>query len=207
MAATDTHQKLSATLAANPGRTAKELAALAGIGNSTAAKLLAAMEAAGGAVRTAQDKGAATWTGGLSARDQEASEWLAARHAEAQPAAEVAATDAGAAADPAPAEDAPKVDGRKTGDRSHYLPRGGLKALVWAHMAATQATEWTPARLATAMGAKSSGAVMDSQNAAVRAGLAVQCAGSPRRYQWVAGAEVPAEQAALAVQLHGDQPL
>lgn len=102
------------------------------------------------------------------------------------------------AAAPAPAE-GEKADGRK-GDRSHYVPRGGLKAMVWAWYAANPGVAMTPHKMAKAIGAKAPGAVLDQQRNAVKAGYAVEHL-APLRFEWLAGVECPEEQATMAASL------
>jgi hypothetical protein len=115
--------------------------------------------------------------------------------AEAKAKAAVAKKAAEAPAE-APAE---KVDRRK-GDRSHYVPRGGLKAMVWAWYAANPGVAMTPHKMAKAIGAKAPGAVLDQQRNAVKAGYAVQHE-APLRFEWKAGVECPQEQATMAADL------
>lgn len=168
----DTAAALAAALRDNPGSPSTVLAAVAGIGKSTAAKLLAAWEKEGFAVRNAEGKGAAAWA-------------LAEVAPEPQP-------------EPAPVVEAPVAEvpeQRKASEPTGavrpvgsvgkgglvVLGRGGLRAEVLDYMADNDG-EHTPAKVAKALGGRSGGAVQKVMVKLVAEGVAVQTSDKPKTY-------------------------
>ena len=168
-------EALTAALAAHPEVTAAEVAGVLGVGQSTAAKRLAALESAGVVHRI---------PGGRVAGVRAPDHWSVV----ASPAAPVAPEEAtsedaaseNAAAEPTPAEAAaehPEPDG--TRDR---LGRGELGALVRGYLAARSGESFGPAAIGKALG-RSQGAVSNSLSTMAARGEAVLVADKPRRYR------------------------
>jgi DNA-binding MarR family transcriptional regulator len=166
-------EALTAALAAHPEVTAAEVAGVLGVGQSTAAKRLAALESAGVVHRI---------PGGRVAGVRAPDHWSVV----ASPAAPVAPEEAtsedaaseNAAAEPTPAEaEHPEEDG--TRDR---LGRGELGALVRGYLAARPGESFGPAAIGKALG-RSQGAVSNSLSTMAARGEAVLVADKPRRYR------------------------
>lgn len=143
-------------LAAHPGATAAELAEVAGIGQSTAAKALAALEADGAARRV---------PGGRSeAGRRQPDRWDPPAHvvpAEAPPHAELAT---------------------ETTESVSRLRRGELTGLVLEFLAARPGEALGPAAVAKHLG-RSAGAVSNALGRMAEAGTVRLVADSPRRYR------------------------
>ena len=143
-------------LAAHPGATAAELAEVAGIGQSTAAKALAALEADGAARRV---------PGGRSeAGRRQADRW--------SPPAHVVPAAAPPHAEPA----------TETTESVSRLRRGELTGLVLEFLAARPGEALGPAAVAKHLG-RSAGAVSNALGRLAEAGTVRLVADSPRRYR------------------------
>lgn len=164
IASTPNAAKLAAALDANPDTTATALAAVAGIGKSTAAKMLAEWEKSGDAARAEQAKGAATWR---NARQiQEAID--AAHEAAAAQAAKVVA----------PAE---PVTVNKTGQTR--LVRGALRAEVMEWLYANPEADITPSKMGKALGGRSGGACQGVLRVLTAEGITDMVSESPKTYR------------------------
>lgn len=153
---------VAAALAAHPGTTAAELAAAAGIGQSTANKALAALEADGAAQRL---------PGGRSeAGRRQPDRWHPPEPPEPAEAPSVADKDPEAAKDPQ-AEPA-----------AARLGRGELAGLVLEFLAARPGEAVGPAAVAKSLG-RSAGAVSNALGRLAEAGTVRLVADSPRRYR------------------------
>ncbi len=168
MAAT---QKVSATqvldaLASRPGVSAAELAKVLGIGQSTAAKHLAALETQGAVRREA---------GGRQAGRRLADRWSTTAAAVEDPPAEP---------DEAPGDtaDAPSEGAARPADR---LGRGALGALVRDYLAARPDEDLGPTQVGKQLG-RSQGAVSNALSRLEAAGQVRLLSASPRRYRIVA---------------------
>ena len=147
-------EALTAAVAHHPGSTAADLSQLLGVGQSTAAKRLASLEATGAVRRTPGGR-----VEGVRAPDH----WSVLRTAEPRP-VETAAEG--------PGSEAPL--GR--------LGRGALGALVRDYLAARPADAFGPAGLGKALG-RSQGAVSNALSAMAERGEVVLVADKPRRYR------------------------
>jgi DNA-binding MarR family transcriptional regulator len=157
-----TTQKLSPetileALAAHPRLTATKLAEVLGIGQSTAAKHLAAFEAAGTARRE---------PGGHEGGRRMADRWSATA-----PAADDAALD--------DADHAASGGSVRSTDR---LARGELSTLVQAYLLARPGEDLGPTQIGKALG-RSQGAVSNALGRLEVAGNAQLVSASPRRYR------------------------
>lgn len=166
-------EAVAAALAAWPGATATELAEVAGLGRSTAAKTLAAMEREGTAARTdsGRDGGRRLpdrWhrvdPGPVSAKESEVSETV-----EADGTAVVSVQD-GARTEPV----------EVGADR---LGKGALRSLVLDYLAAHAGPDGLgPAAVAKSLGGRSSGAVGNALQRLEADGRVRLVTESPRRY-------------------------
>jgi hypothetical protein len=176
---TPSAEAILGALTTQPLATATELAQTAGIGNSTAAKILAALEVEGRAVRQPGGR-----TGGRRAPDR----WsLAPQPARDAPTASVTTVEAPAPATPAEhppsgkdAQPTPGADHNGTVAGGRLRP-GALRGLVLAHLTEQPGKELTPTAVARALG-RSAGAVANALAALAATGEVVQASGSPRRY-------------------------
>jgi biotin operon repressor len=153
------------TLTARPGVSAAELADTLGLGQSTAAKHLAALEAAGTARREPGGR-----DGGRRLPDR----WTATAPDVENPAPDTAAE---LAAEPA----ADEPDGRASA--AERLGRGALGTLVRDYLAARPSEDLGPTQVAKGLGGKSSGAVSNALARLEAAGEARLVSTSPRRYR------------------------
>lgn len=160
-----------AALTAHPGVSAAELADALGLGQSTVAKHLAALETAGTARREPGGR-----DGGRRLPDR----WTATAPDVEDPAPDTAAEAAADAADPM----ANKPDGRPSA--AERLARGALGTLVREYLAARPGEDFGPTQVAKGLGAKSSGAVSNALARLEAAGEARLVSTSPRRYRIVA---------------------
>ncbi|HZT67372.1 MAG TPA: MarR family transcriptional regulator [Acidimicrobiales bacterium] len=147
---------VAAALADHPGATAAELAEVAGIGQSTAAKALAALEADGAARRV---------PGGRSeAGRRQPDRWSPPEHA-------------------VPAEAPPDAEpATETTESVSRLRRGELTGLVLEFLAARPGEALGPAAVAKHLG-RSAGAVSNALGRLAEAGTVRLVADSPRRYR------------------------
>jgi DNA-binding transcriptional ArsR family regulator len=159
-----TDEALTAALAAHPEATAAEVAGVLGVGQSTVAKRLAALEEAGAVHRS---------PGGRVAGVRAPDHWSVVTGSDV-------AEPENAASEPTPAEAAaehPEAD--STRDR---LGRGELGALVRDYLAARPGESFGPAAIGKALG-RSQGAVSNSLSTMAARGEAVLVADTPRRYR------------------------
>ena len=165
-------EALTAALAAHPEATAAEVAGVLGVGQSTAAKRLAALEATGAVHRI---------PGGRVAGVRAPDHWSVVTGSDVAAATPTDRADPeGAASEPTPAEAAaehPEADG--TRDR---LGRGELGALVRDYLAGRPGESFGPAEVGKALG-RSQGAVSNSLSTMAARGEAVLVADKPRRYR------------------------
>jgi hypothetical protein len=176
---TPSAEAILGALTTHPHATVTELARAAGIGKSTAGKLLATLEAQGRAVRRPGER-----TGGRRAPDQ----WSrAAEPAEDAPTA--SATTAHMPMLPTPAEStaseqraqpAASTDPTDAVTSARLRP-GALRGLVLDHLTQQPGQELTPTAVAKALG-RSAGAVGNALATLAATGEVVQASGTPRRY-------------------------
>lgn len=167
-------ETVAATLAAHPGRTAAELAQLAGLGTSTVAKALAALETVGLACRHIPEA-----TGDRSRRS--AAHWQPvpttppadAEPAEARPEPESAARTTG--------ENARSGDGTAPG-RTERLGKGELGTLVLEYLIARAGDDLGPTAVGKALD-RSQGAVANCLTKLATSGDIVQTSDQPLRYR------------------------
>jgi predicted ArsR family transcriptional regulator len=158
-------------LTARPGVSAAELADALGLGQSTAAKHLAALEAAGTARREPGGR-----DGGRRLPDR----WTATAPDVENPTPDTAAELAAEATEPA----ADEPDGRASA--AERLGRGALGTLVRDYLAARPGEDLGPTQVAKGLGGKSSGAVSNALARLEASGEACLVSTSPRRYRIVA---------------------
>jgi hypothetical protein len=152
-------QALLGALAARPGATATELAEAAGIGRSTASKLLATLAAKGEVLRQ---------PGGLKDGRRTPDRWALSTPAPTQaPGAPLAATP------PAAADRPPTGSGR--------LRPGGLRDLVLACLAERPEQVLSPTAIAKTLD-RSAGAVANALRVLAGQGAVVLTQAEPRRY-------------------------
>lgn len=191
-----TTEVILAALAARPGATTTELAETTGIGKSTAARVLAALEADGRAGRQAGGRDASgrrqpdRWT--LAATPDQAPEQPAGTAAPPAPAgtppsqpdvprdaaADVPATSASG-------DQAAKASGgaAETGDSAvARLRPGRLREQVRAFLAERPGRSFSPTAVAKALDGRSAGAVANALLTLTEQGLAVRTSAKPRRY-------------------------
>ena len=167
-----TDEALTAALAAHPEATAAEIAGVLGVGQSTAAKRLAALEAIGAVRRTPGGR-----VEGVRAPDH----WSALRsadHTAASPAGETSPEEE--VAEPVAAETAAEGPGGEA--PSGRLGRGALGSLVRDYLAARPSDAFGPAALGKALG-RSQGAISNALSAMAGRGEVVLVADKPRRYR------------------------
>ena len=169
-------EAFTAALADHPGSTAADLSKLLGVGQSTAAKRLAALEAIGAVRRTPGGR-----VSGVRAPDRWSSAAPTADAAEPavpEPDAEVSATDGAVPVDTAQGEPtvAPGGSGR--------LGRGALGTLVRDYLAARPGEAFGPAAVGKALG-RSQGAVSNSLASMAARGEVELVGDKPRRYRIV----------------------
>ncbi len=170
-------EALAEALAAHPGSTAAELAEVAGIGRSTAAKALAAMEHEGTARR-----GDGGRDGGRRLPDR----WHPADDGTAVP--DVAAVEDGEETPTVePASETARASGHGEGQpvdaAAVRLGKGELRSLVLDYLADHAGPEGLgPTAVAKGLGGKSSGAVGNALARLEADGRVRLVKGSPRRY-------------------------
>ncbi|MET8846008.1 hypothetical protein [Amycolatopsis sp. NPDC004625] len=161
--------KVRRALRAYPGTTAANLASMAGVGRSTATKILSRWAIEGLVARTdGKDQSVpVTW----AMCDGQAEEIQAAVKTENVPA--VPAENAvESEPSPSPSPDAPKKD---------RLPKGGLYELVKAYLHDHPGESFGPAKIGTELG-RSSGAVNNALERLVVSGLATKTCEAPKRF-------------------------
>jgi predicted DNA-binding transcriptional regulator YafY len=156
-------QALLGALAGQPGATAADLAEAAGIGRSTAGKLLASLQADGRVLRR---------PGGRQGGRRTADRWTL-------PTPPASPTqDPNAAAATAEAADA---DAKQWRD-SRRLGAGELRQLVLGCLADRPGQSLSPTAIAKALGGRSAGAVANALGVLAGQGAVVQAQAKPRMY-------------------------
>ncbi|UGT53357.1 hypothetical protein [Nocardia asteroides] len=192
----DSTRALWAALCAHPDNTTAALADIAGIGLSTARRLLARWETAGHARQhTDPDapRAAKTWTQGVGAPAAiEPDPALTAEPADPEPVAPtpdtatetaVVAPTVNETATPAPeppvvADDVAAADAESTVER---LPAGALRGQVEDHLRDHPGIEFTPHQIGKALD-RSSGAVHNALIKLTDSGIARQTSTAPKRF-------------------------
>lgn len=154
---------VAAALAAHPGATAAELAEAAGVGQSTAAKTLAALEAEGRARRA---------VGGRSTSGR--------RQPDRWSPPDTLSLDVKPSADAT--ETAESTTSDRPGGSERRLGRGELNTLVLDYLAGHPGEPVGPAAVAKALG-RSAGAVSNALGRLAEAGTVRLVGQSPRRYR------------------------
>ncbi|MFD6540642.1 hypothetical protein [Streptomyces goshikiensis] len=194
-ALTGAQQKALAALSENRGATAKEVAEYAGIGGSTAGKALTALEGHGLAHRELGERDGARktadrWYHGPAATSVEAEPEVEDAPAQDAPAEEAPAEAETPTDAPAPAETAPEPEEAPTAPKAPAkapkpatrLARGGLRQMVYEHLAAHPTEAFTAPALSKTLG-RSAGAVANALVKLRDHGQADLVGESPRRYQ------------------------
>lgn len=169
-------EELIYAVAAHPEATAAEIAGVLGVGQSTAAKRLAALEATGGVRRI---------PGGRVAGVRAGDHWSLAAGGVAAPGSPEHADPEGVAPEAAPAGTAtegPATEGRTSEDQAGRLGRGQLGTLVHDYLAARPGESFGPAAVGNALG-RSQGAVSNSLSTMAARGEVIFVADKPRRYR------------------------
>lgn len=164
-------ETITAALAARPEVTAAELAGVLGIGQSTAAKRLAALEVAGSIRRT---------PGGRVAGVRVADRWSLASAAPDPTASDPTAPD-DAGPEPALRETA-QPETAVTKGSGGRLARGELRSLVREYLASRPGDGVGPSAIGKALG-RSQGAVSNSLATMAARGEVVLVSDKPRRYR------------------------
>jgi DNA-binding transcriptional MocR family regulator len=160
---------LLGALANRPGATAAELAKAAGIGRSTAGKLLASLQAEGRVVRQ---------PGGHQAGRRTADRWTLPT-----PPANPTQDPNPVAATPPAAPTAEKANkDRPPSSESGRLGAGQLRQLVLACLADRPGQSLSPTAIAKTLGGRSAGAVANALRTLAGQGAVVQIQAKPRRY-------------------------
>jgi MarR family protein len=199
---TAAEDKLWAALHAHPAATTGDLAAHAGIGRSTAGKILAGWATEGSVTRTSDPgpggrRAADTWRITDTTCDQLIAA-VAPDHPEAETTGVVpdAAGEGGSgeitASDPGPGEQPPTsttptgagapvpVDGAAPG-QSTRLGKGALRGMVEDYLTGRAGEQLSPSAIGKALG-RSSGAVSNALDKLVADGYAVQTQDKPKRF-------------------------
>jgi IclR helix-turn-helix domain len=155
-APTPAAEALLAALAGQPGATATELAQAAGIGRSTAAKLLATLASTGRVLRQ---------PGGLQDGRRSADRWTLAHPAPIQ--------------DPSPPPPAPPAQPPSPGAKR--LGSGQLRQLVLGCLAGRPGQALSPTAIAKTLD-RSAGAVANALGVLAGQGAVIQIQPKPRRY-------------------------
>ncbi|WP_284747711.1 MarR family transcriptional regulator [Amycolatopsis sp. RTGN1] len=188
--------KVRRALAANPGATTAALASAAGVGRSTASKLLSRWAAEGLVTRTAgKDQSVpVTWTLRDDDQNDKAAEVATTEEAAADTADQrteepTAETDA-REGDPSPVPDsevgtgcAPATSEAATTDapKRERLSKGALYDMVLAFLQTHPGEEFGPAKIGTEL-LRSSGAVNNALEKLVTNGLATKTCEAPKRF-------------------------
>jgi hypothetical protein len=201
---TAAEDKLWAALHAHPATTTGDLAAHAGIGRSTAGKILAGWATEGSVTRASEPgpggrRAADTWRISDTTQDQLIAA-VAPDHPEGETTGVVpdAAVDIAGeggsgeitASDPGPGEQpptsttptgaAPPLDGAAPG-QSTRLGKGALRGMVEDYLTGRAGAELSPSVIGKALG-RSSGAVSNALDKLVADGYAVQTQDKPKRF-------------------------
>ncbi|MEU8632709.1 helix-turn-helix domain-containing protein [Amycolatopsis sp. NPDC048633] len=188
--------KVHRTLEANPGTTTANLAKTAGVGRSTASKLLSRWAKEGLVIRSTGDDQSVpvTWTLRDEQNDGAAAEVAATGEDVAPmedqkgdaPAGDVEEREADPSPSPAVGVSAvsdPAPSGDPTADtpNKERLPKGALYELVREFLQARPGEEFGPAKIGTEL-ARSSGAVNNALEKLVTNGLATKTCAAPKRF-------------------------
>lgn len=198
-ARTSAEAKLRAALHAHPGSTTAQLASHAGIGASTAGKVLARWLSDGHVSRApgpADNDGgrrrlAGTWTSAASATDTAPPDAIPVAPAVGPSAAPGTETDAAVSANAPAAETARHSKKQQTdgaGNLAHNtngapkLRSGELRGQVEDHLQEHPGTEFSPVEIGNKLG-RSSGAVSNALEKLTDEGIAVRTSDKPKRYR------------------------
>jgi len=173
---TDTEDKLWQALLDNPGSAAAVLSAAAGIGKSTAPKILVRWQRDGLVTRT---------SGVVDGGSRSADRWSIA-------AATEESTDDQPTGDRPSGVDEALVDG-EVKPRSERLASGVLRGMVEDHLRENAGQDFSPGAIGKALG-RSAGAVHNALEKLVESGYAVRTSDKPKKYSLVAaGSEAGSE--------------
>lgn len=175
---TETEEKLWQALLDNPGGTAAALSAAAGIGRSTAPKILTRWENDGLVTRTA---------GIADGGSRPADRWSIT--AGGRPADNPPSDDQ--PADDEPTDDRPVVDDEAGADgeakpKGERLAAGALRGMVEDYLREHPGRDFSPNAMGKALN-RSSGAVHNAAEKLVQAGYAVRTSDKPKKYSHAAG--------------------
>ncbi|RSD16309.1 MarR family transcriptional regulator [Amycolatopsis eburnea] len=188
--------KVRRALEANPGATTAALASAAGVGRSTASKLLSRWAAEGLVTRTAgKDQSVpVTWTLRDDDQNDKATEVATTEEAAAdttdQRTEELTAENDAREGDPSPVPDsdvgtacAPATSEAATADapKKERLPKGALYDMVLGFLQAHPGEEFGPAKIGAEL-VRSSGAVNNALEKLVTNGLATKTCEAPKRF-------------------------
>jgi hypothetical protein len=168
-AAPSSAQALLGALAGRPGATAAELAETAGMGRSTAGKLLASLQAEDRVVRQ---------PGGHQGGRRTADRWTLPT----PPANPTQDPDAVAATSPAAPTLEKANEDRPPSPESGRLGAGQLRQQVLACLADRPGQTLSPTAIAKTLGGRSAGAVANALRTLAGQGAVVQTQAKPRRY-------------------------
>ena len=210
---TDTEEKLWQALCTNPNSTAAELSADAGVGRSTAAKILARWANDSSITRSpgiADDgrRAADLWSitnldvPAVTSDPEEAERFAdtddntATQPPDTSTETHETTTDGAANLDPGPETAKPPVDSENTSDEGNgnhrRLPPGGLRGMVEDWLRDHAGEEHSPSAIGKALG-RSSGAVANALNKLVADGYAVQTQDKPKRFIAKASVDLAAQ--------------
>lgn len=181
---TEAEEKLWQALLDNPDSTAVALSTAAGIGKSTAPKILTRWENEGLVTRTAgiADGGsrpADRWS--ITADDRHADE---EQSVDDGPAGDQAAADQSPRESDVPADDQPAAAGGTQADtrsKSERLAPGALRGMVEDYLREHSGQDFTPNVIGKAL-TRSAGAVHNALEKLVAGGYAVRTSDKPRKY-------------------------
>ncbi|UOX90391.1 hypothetical protein MUY14_07130 [Amycolatopsis sp. FBCC-B4732] len=192
--------KVRRALEANPGATTAALASAAGVGRSTASKLLSRWAAEGMVTRTAgKDQSVpVTWTLRDDDQNDKAAEVATTEEPAAdmadqrteEPTAETDAREGDPSPVPVPVPDsdvgtpcAPATSEAATADapKKERLPKGALYDMVLAFLQAHPGEEFGPAKIGAEL-VRSSGAVNNALEKLVANGMATKTCEAPKRF-------------------------
>ncbi|MFJ7213615.1 hypothetical protein [Amycolatopsis sp. NPDC098790] len=170
-----TESKVRRALEAHPGATAARLASAAGVGRSTATKILSRLATEGHVTRTdGKDQSVpVTWTWGVQTPDAP----VEAADADDQEATSPTLP----APDPVTPEPAATDTSTAETSKKDRLPKGGLYELVKDFLHKHPGEEFGPAKIGTEL-VRSSGAVNNALEKLVSNGLAKKTCEAPKRF-------------------------
>jgi DNA-binding MarR family transcriptional regulator len=206
-ACTETEHRLWEALQANPNSTAADLSTEAGIGRSTAAKILARWANKGSVSRTpgiteGGRRAADLWSITEPEAPSVTSKAVEIEHADTENATTAPSTDTdetmadGDSPEEVTADAAvPTADDKDTSEdgqqKMRRLPSGGLRGLVEDWLRDHPGEEFSPNAIGKALG-RSSGAVANALDKLVAAGYAAQTQDKPKRFTAVKTTPDPA---------------